>query len=263
MRLNEVGNEFENIKHNTAATKYKFAERKRSSYTHQLEVAKHVIATYKDRMQFAENFKDATDEEKVKGFVSFHTQNWRGDLRYAVYHSLTPRDITILTAAYKRASILFHAIEKLNKGMSTLKRNAAKQAGTFVSKQDLIDYQKVIADQLKNVLEKTSSDIKVETAGSRSRQNGSSHIYLRIKDTANPGNLEKADKPKWKAFIDQLKLAMLTWLNANDFINYVSMRFEHDSTYPSGGVAVKQRAGVLDVTIESKDVIAYYRKHKV
>jgi len=266
MKLFEVDDEFENIKSSTATDKLRFAKRRSQSLMHQREIVRRVLASYEDR--HVRDRSTATDEaEDAKGHVAVQIPDIRNKARYAVYHSLTPRDITVLGLTWKKFGMLDAMIDKLDTSMPTLKRNALKETGKYVSKELLSQLSNLMIVELQQVVQfAAGSNYITSSGGVRTRTGrGDVHLFVKMKDVANPGPLDKADAPAWKKLVDSIKDKLNTWLSNEELHNDVRITFSHNQKYEKnedgrGVKAIKMRSGLFEVRLRIKIMTDRYKK---
>lgn len=261
MRLNETGGEFENIKSTTAVEKYKYADRKLQSLNHQYAIINGLIDKYRDRFVGYQHLEDKLPEEVAKGRSVF-AKDYMGKTRWTMYHSLTPREIQLLSSSYKRLNFLYNIIRKYEKNMATLKRNAAKELGTFVSEE--------IRNKLSNMmmvelLKETQLNLGSNFSVARDRINikpgrGDVHFFIKFTDIATSGPLLKSDAVSWKALFSKLKDATKTWIIDNHLAQTDRVAIKNGYSYDEHGKSTKIKGGVLEVRILIQKMADRYKK---
>lgn len=209
MKLNEVDDEFENVKDHSAEVKLKFAQQRTSSIHHQMYVIKHKLQNFKDRF-ITYRFHRLTDEEKSKGYMAFVMGNDSG--KCAVYHILTPQEISLVGSLWKKIETLQPLLKKSEQSISRYKLELKKTNGTYVSHQQVnkceFDFQKEIMKLVESVI---GSNYTTNARGSRTKKNGTSRVTISI--NLAPGSTHTINEE----FKKTVTTAIKSWFKANEF----------------------------------------------
>ncbi len=268
MKLRETSDEFENTKHSSAGDKLSFAEKRLSALKHQVKVLDTVKQKFANRFVQRSHVRDLKPEEVAKGYIAFPTVSAWAKNRDSldIYHSLTPNEIALLTKMYQRYVVVNHMEDDLNKKMSSMKLAAKKENGTYVSRDQMYNYERSFGTEIASMLEKNISEVKASFYYSKTKQAGASILHVKIKDAATPGDLVKSEKKNWKAFLEKIKYTIRTWLEAQGYkVKDPQIRFEYQyrhSVVAGKAEVTQQKAGTLAITVRSDFIVSYYRKPK-
>lgn len=265
MKLNETADEFENVKATNAVEKFTVAAQRRIALSHQIELLDSYIEKYRDKLQ-ANLYTDISDyqmepEHKAKGCVPFDTVSDRGTPLVKLYNNLSQNEIAALTRLFQREKVLKIAFRTLDKTLTTLKRNAAKETGTFVSGDLRSKLESDMGREIKQQIQTIGGNtIKIGNMQARSRTvRGDTHIYIQL-DGATPEVLStKAKEKEWKKTLDHLKEELHKWFVYIGLDKDSRMSWGWDYDY-GPAATTKKNGGTFEVRLLTNLITARYKK---
>jgi hypothetical protein len=261
MRLNETADEFENVKSTNAVEKFKVALSRLASAQHRDSIIEDQIDKFENSSAGYEYKDTISDEAKKKGQVGFPARDRRGTPRLALYNPLTPKDTQILDMLFKKHVFLKDTITALQKNITTLKRNAMKEAGTFVSVDLRTKLESNMAHEIKQHLQTIGGNaFKFGTINFRSRPGrGDTQIFIQTEGVPSEVLFTPTKEKVWKNTLDKLKDDLHKWFVhiGLDKKSRVSWGWEYDYK-PTGNR--KKNAGNLEIRLVTNLITDRYKK---
>lgn len=262
MRLNETTDEFKNIKSNSVADRLKYTERRVQSLDHRLDIISANKNAFNHKIVKLQHVP-LSHEDLKKGFTSFTSLYAHGKTCYAIYHSLSPRDIEMLSSLYKKLIQTTEIMDKLKKSASRLKREVKIENGTYVSPEQLNNYKNILHKKLADIVVATvGRDYSVYFGSTKTKQNGHTRLSIKIfNEELKETELTGSALTNWKNMIKRTKKELVDYLFKSGILAGLltgTVRF-NQSTMPVDSKWVVCSAGTFDVIVPTNKIIEKFK----